>query len=94
MMVSTEYAPMQGGVGRYTKKLVNSLRQQDLEVLVVCNEQGEGDLNGISPHNIYNSKVLLRLVKEIEPDLVHVQYEQGLYGMHLNPSILGKPEQI
>jgi glycosyltransferase involved in cell wall biosynthesis len=85
MMISTEYPPMQGGVGHYTKKLVNSLRQQDLEVLVVCNEQGDGDLNGISPYNINNSKVLLRLVKEVEPDLVHVQYEQGLYGMHLNP---------
>jgi len=76
---------MQGGVGRYCKNLVNSLRNEDLEVLVVCNELGEGDFSGISPYNTNNSEVLLRLVKEVEPDLVHVQYEQGLYGLHLDP---------
>jgi glycosyltransferase involved in cell wall biosynthesis len=84
-MVSTEYPPMQGGVGRYCKKLVDTLRKNDLEVLVVCNEHGDGDLKGISPYNADNSEVLLRLVKEIGPDLVHVQYEQGLYGIHLDP---------
>ncbi|HEY7109927.1 MAG TPA: glycosyltransferase [Nitrososphaeraceae archaeon] len=84
-MVSTEYPPMLGGVGHYTKKLVSSLREQDLEVLVVCNEQGEGEIKGLSPNNTNNSEFLLRLVKDIQPDLVHVQYEQGLYGMHLDP---------
>lgn len=84
-MVSTEYPPMLGGVGHYTEKLVSSLRRQDLEVLVVCNEQGEGEFIGISPSNRNNSEVLLRLVKDLQPDLVHVQYEQGLYGMHLDP---------
>ncbi|MGH9972315.1 MAG: glycosyltransferase family 4 protein [Nitrososphaeraceae archaeon] len=85
LFISTEYPPMQGGVGRYCKNLVNSLRNEDLEVLVVCNELGEGDFSGISPYNTNNSGVLLRLVKEVEPDLVHVQYEQGLYGLHLDP---------
>ena len=83
-MVSTEYPPMQGGVGRYCKNLVNSLRKEGLELLVVCNECGEGDFSGISPCNTNNSEVLLRLVKDVQPDIVHVQYEQGLYGMHLN----------
>ena len=32
-----------------------------------------------------NSKVLLNIVKEVEPDVVHVQYEHGLYGIHLDP---------
>ena len=84
-MISTEYPPMQGGVGRYSKKLVDSLRSEGAQVFVVCNEDGKGDFNGISPNNQDNSKVLLKIVKEIEPDVVHVQYEHGLYGIHLDP---------
>jgi glycosyltransferase involved in cell wall biosynthesis len=85
LMISTEYPPMQGGVGRYSKKLVDSLRSEGAQVFVACNEDGKGDFNGISPKNQDNSKVLLKIVNEIEPDVVHVQYEQGLYGIHLDP---------
>lgn len=84
-MISTEYPPMQGGVGRYCKKLVDSLRSEGARVFVVCNEDGNGDYNGISPNNPDNSKVLLKIVKQVEPDVVHVQYEPGLYGIHLDP---------
>jgi glycosyltransferase involved in cell wall biosynthesis len=84
-MVSTEYPPMQGGVGRYCKKLVDSLRNQDVEVRIVCNEDGQGDYTGISPLNPDNSDILLKIVEEYQPDLVHVQYEPGLYGIHLDP---------
>lgn len=76
---------MQGGVGRYSKNLVDSLRKKGLEVYVVCNEHGEGDFSGISPYNKNNSEILLSLVKDIQPDVVQVQYEQGLYGIHLDP---------
>lgn len=85
LMISTEYPPMQGGVGGYCKKLVDSLRREGVQVFVVCNEDGNGDYNGISPKNRDNSKVLLNIVKEVEPDVVHVQYEHGLYGIHLDP---------
>jgi glycosyltransferase involved in cell wall biosynthesis len=76
---------MQGGVGRYCKKLVDSLRNQDVKVRVVCNEDGQGDYTGISPLNPDNSDILLKIVEEYQPDLVHVQYEPGLYGIHLDP---------
>ena len=69
---------MQGGVGRYCKKLVDSLRNQDVEVRVVCNEDGQGDYSGISPLNPDNSDILLKIVEEYQPDLVHVQYEPGI----------------
>jgi len=89
-MISTEYPPMQGGVGRYSEKLVDSLRSEGIQVFVVCNEDGKGEFNGISPNNDDNSKVLLKIVKEVEPDVVHVQYEHGLYGIHLDPINPGK----
>jgi len=90
LMISTEYPPMQGGVGRYSEKLVDSLRSEGIQVFVVCNEDGKGEFNGISPNNDDNSKVLLKIVKEVEPDVVHVQYEHGLYGIHLDPINPGK----
>lgn len=76
---------MQGGVGRYSKKLVDSLRNEGVDVFVVCSKYGKGDFDGIYPKNKDNSKVLQKIVKEIEPDIVHVQYEHGLYGIHLDP---------
>ena len=89
-MITTEYPPMQGGVGRYSKKLVDSLKSEGVQVFVACNEDGKGEFKGISPDNDDNSKVLLKIVKEIEPDVVHVQYEHGLYGIYLDPINTGK----
>jgi glycosyltransferase involved in cell wall biosynthesis len=84
-MVSTEYPPMHGGVGRFTNNLVKALRSKDLKVIVVSDSHGSGDYDGISPNNRNNSEVLLKLVQEIKPDIVHVQHEHGLYGFYLNP---------
>jgi glycosyltransferase involved in cell wall biosynthesis len=86
LMVSTEYPPMRGGVGRYTAKLVQALRNtaQGIEVDVVCNEDGSGEFRGISPSNERNSDVVLKIVEESQPDIVHVQFEPGLYGLILD----------
>lgn len=85
LFVSTEYPPMKGGVGRYSQKLVDFLRNGGIEVCVVCNENGNGDITSISPFNRHNSDVLIKAVEEFKPDVVHVQYEPSLYGLHLDP---------
>ena len=85
LMISTEYPPMKGGVGRYTKNLVTSLRNIGIDVYVACNEKGAGDFFGLDPNNRYNSDVLLGIADKLHPDIVHVQYEQGLYGLSLGP---------
>ena len=86
LMVSTEYPPMRGGVGRYASKLAEALRRTGrIEVEVVCNEDGDGEFAGISPTNERNSDVLLKIVEEeSRPDIVHVQFEPGLYGLKLD----------
>src|SRR5215210_6872664 len=87
LMVSTEYPPMRGGVGRYSAKLVQALRNtgNGIKVDVVCNEEGKGEFAGISPSNERNSDVLLKIVEEqSRPDVVHVQFEPGLYGLILD----------
>lgn len=89
MMVCTEFPPMHGGVGRYTYNLVKSLRLYNIKVVVVSDAHGLGDYKGISPYSKKNSEVLLSLVKKINPDIIHVQHEHGLYGFYLhslNPS--------
>ncbi len=95
LMVSTEYPPMKGGVGRYTSKLVQALRNtgKGIEVQVICNKDGDGEFDGLSPTNERNSEILLKIVEEqSQPDVVHVQFEPGLYGLVLdsaNPSSSG-----
>ncbi len=85
LMVSTQYPPMHGGVGRYAYNLVRSLRSNNLDVKVVSDSHGSGDYHGLSPHNKKNSELLLNIIQEYNPDIVHIQHEHGLYGFYLNP---------
>src|ERR671920_2005755 len=84
LMVSTEYPPMNGGVGRYTSNLTRELNKLGLQVQVLSNENGHGDFLGLSPKNTKNYSVLLKIVNEVKPDIVHIQFEHGLYGLKLN----------
>lgn len=81
LMVSTEYPPIPGGVGRYTKNLVTGLKKAEVGVYVLCNEKGNGDFFGLDPVNPNNSKVILDVINKLNPDVVHIQLEHGLYGL-------------
>jgi glycosyltransferase involved in cell wall biosynthesis len=85
LMVSTEYPPMKGGVGRHAANLTKELRKNGLTVFVACNEEGDGNFFGLAPTNDHNSEVLLNIVEKSTPDIVHVQFEHGLYGLRLDP---------
>ena len=61
LMVSTEYPPINGGVGRYTANLTRELKKLGLQVQVLSNENGDCDFFGISPNNTKNYSVLLIL---------------------------------
>jgi glycosyltransferase involved in cell wall biosynthesis len=84
LMVSPEYPPINGGVGRYTYNLVQELKRQGIKVYIVCDKPGRGDFVGLSPQNPCNSEILCDLVDKIQPDIVHIQYEPGLYGLKLH----------
>jgi len=84
LMVSTEYPPIPGGVGRYAKNLTEGLKRSGTKVSVLCNEKGKGDYGGIDPENGNNSKVILDVIDEYVPDLVHIQLEHGLYGLKMD----------
>ena len=80
LMVSTEYPPIPGGVGRYTSNLVKALKEVGVEVYVLCNEKGNGDFFGLDPLNDNNSQVILDVINTLKPNIVHIQLEHGLYG--------------
>lgn len=84
LLVSPEFPPMSGGIGRYTYNLKKNLIEMGLTVQVVCDRRGDGEFSGIAQHNARNSEILLELVDKIKPDVVHVQYEPGLYGLKLD----------
>jgi glycosyltransferase involved in cell wall biosynthesis len=84
LMVSAEYPPMLGGIGRYTANLTKELQRIGLAIYIACDEKGNGDFPRISPNNPYNSEVLLEIVNELKPDIVHVQFDPGLYGLILD----------
>lgn len=84
LMVSVEYPPINGGIGRYTYNLTENLMKLGCEVYIVCNEKGHGHFDGLSPTNLHNSDVLLKIIDKLHPDIVHVQYEHGLYGLKLD----------
>jgi glycosyltransferase involved in cell wall biosynthesis len=86
LMVSTEYPPMYGGVGRYTYNLTRALRKLGHTVYVVCNDDGkEGNFFGLSSSfDKDNSGLLLDIVNKVKPDIVHIQFEHGLYGLKLS----------
>ncbi|HET7642503.1 MAG TPA: hypothetical protein VFK40_03260, partial [Nitrososphaeraceae archaeon] len=67
LMVSTEYPPMQGGVGRYTYNLVKALRSFNTQVYVCSGNEGEGEYKGLYPYNIHNSNILLKAIQKIDP---------------------------
>ena len=83
-MVSVEYPPIRGGIGRYTYNLTKNLMQLGCEVYIACNEKGHGQFGGLSPTNVQNSDVLLKIIDKLHPDIVHIQYEHGLYGLKLD----------
>jgi glycosyltransferase involved in cell wall biosynthesis len=90
LMVSTEYPPMKGGVGRYTFNLVNALRSIDIRVYVCTGNEGNGEYKGLSPDNTNNSNLLLKVLGKTDPDIVHIQMEHGLYGFKLNSFLPSK----
>jgi glycosyltransferase involved in cell wall biosynthesis len=84
LMVCPEYPPMAGGIGRYTANLAKNIQKLGFDVYVACDGEGDGNYSGISPSNQENSGILLKIVNDLKPDIVHVQFDVGLYGLRFD----------
>jgi glycosyltransferase involved in cell wall biosynthesis len=87
LLITGEFPPMQGGVGDYTRELGLALRDLGCEVQVVTSTPA-GPLEGLTVHpavarwNWGCWRILLDLVRQHRPDVVHVQYQAAAYAMH------------
>jgi glycosyltransferase involved in cell wall biosynthesis len=94
LVVSGEYPPMKGGVGRYTKNLVQAIaNKSDVQVSVaigadaaVTSDPSQDSSNIVTIYrgvitkgDKRNSDRILQIVSQIKPDVVNIQYERGLY---------------
>ena len=94
LIVSGEYPPMKGGVGRYSKNLAEAMaKRPDIEVSVAIGARPDSApaVSQNIDNNVTvfgdvtrkgdkrNSDRLLKIISETKPDIVNIQYERGLY---------------
>jgi polysaccharide biosynthesis protein PslF len=95
LFVTGEYPVMQGGVGDYTRRLSQALGLLGADVHVLTHADAGGDYlrspvaayePTVYPHlerpgwNLWGQA--RRMVGEVQPDVVHIQYQSAAYGLH------------
>jgi glycosyltransferase involved in cell wall biosynthesis len=96
-MVVGSYPPMPCGVGDYAAVLCRHLATQGLKIHVITSRgaaDGPAPPTGVTVHadqpgwSIWRLGKLTRKLKEINPDVVHVQYPSSGFGKGLGPAFL------
>jgi glycosyltransferase involved in cell wall biosynthesis len=88
LLISGEFPPMVGGMGDYTKELAKALAKPGNRVSVLTSLLGQdGGENfrlypRVSKWDFSSWKAIIALIEEIEPQIVHLQYQAAAYGMH------------
>lgn len=95
LFLTGEYPVMQGGMGDYTRRLAQALGQLGADVHVLTHTgAGEDHLrsaDGAYEPTVYpilsNTRWNLwgqtrRLVEQIRPNVLHIQYQTAAYGLH------------
>ena len=95
LFVTGEYPAMQGGVGDYTRRLGQALGELGADTHVLTHADAGGDHLRV-PASPYEPTVYPELsrhgwnlwhhtrsaINEVEPDVVHIQYQSAAYGLH------------
>lgn len=88
----TSWPPRWCGIAIYSENLVRALREAGVEVHIVCHTDG-GRPGEDNVHPVIDQgdpgwyRALIRAVEEINPDVVHVQHEFGLYTHFHTPGV-------
>jgi len=95
LFITGEYPAMQGGVGDYTRRLSQALGALGADVHVLTHADAGGDHLRV-PAAAYEPTVhpvleragwnlwdhTLRLIRQLQPDVAHIQYQSAAYGLH------------
>jgi len=76
------YPLMKCGVGDYTKKLVDEIKNRNIEVHIITSTSATNEnnvYNCIEKWNINSINKILKILKGIKPDIVHIQYPSNEY---------------
>jgi len=80
----SSWPPRSCGIATYSSELVEALREKGNDVYIICHSDGgsPGERNVypvIDTKQVGWDEKVYRVVKEIQPDVVHIQHEFGLY---------------
>ena len=95
LFITGEYPSMQGGVGDYTRRLGQALGELGADVHVLTHADAGGDHLRV-PAAAYEPTVYpvltrtgwnlwgetRRFIRELRPEVVHIQYQSAAYGLH------------
>lgn len=99
-LITGEFPPMQGGVGDFTHELGKALAALGCQVNVITSMTAgsERQADGIAVFPVIERwdwrcwGVILKLVRELEPDVINIQYQTAAYGMQ--PAINLLPRRL
>jgi glycosyltransferase involved in cell wall biosynthesis len=97
LFVSGEFPPMQGGVGDYTCEIGLALRDLGCQVHVATSTHAS-PRPGLAVYPVVARwnwgcwGTLLDLIRRLQPDVVHIQYQAAAYAMH--PAINFFPRRL
>lgn len=83
----TTYPPRFDGIAIYSDELIKAIKQRGHTAYVICNPDvdvgGHADQEnvfpGMEPGKIGWSKDIFNIIVKLNPDVVHIQHEYGLY---------------
>ena len=101
-LVTGEYAPMQGGVGDFTRELGQALAGLGMETHVITAERTSASSGGglvvhpaIKRWSFLSLWRIAALARRLKLDLINLQYQAAAYGLsapiHFLPAIAGVP---
>ncbi len=90
LLISGEYPPMQGGVGDYTHEMGKAFIALGAEAWVLTSTQGRGPEPSLAEPTVHplvarwgweSLGLILGVIKNVQPDVVHIQYQTAAYAM-------------
>lgn len=84
-LLSAEYPPHPGGVGDYAARLGEALARRGHTISTLtsaANARGSDALHSIESWGWRSWREVAAALERIRPDVLHIQYQTGAYGMH------------